>query len=156
MIHEPCLILKPDMVKIHATARVDSYTKIEGGQGVTIGARCHIASFSHLNAGGGELIFGAHSGCSSGVIIATGNPDLSYLHTMPTEPAEHIHVVRKRTVIGEYAIIFAGAILLPGITIGDGAVIGAGAVVTKDVPAWEFWAGNPAKFIRVRETMVRE
>jgi len=32
----------------------------------------------------------------------------------------------------------------------DGAVIGAGAVVTKDVPAWEIWAGNPAKQIGVR------
>lgn len=151
MIHEPCVILKPEMVTIHPTARIDSFTKIEGGQGVTIGERCHIASFSHLNAGGGELVFGDFSGCSSGVIIATGNPDLRYLRTMPTEPAEHIHVIRKRTVIGEYAIIFAGAILLPGIRIGEGAVIGAGAVVTKDVPAWEFWAGNPAKFIRMRE-----
>jgi len=151
MIHEPCLILKPDMVTIHPTARIDSFTRIEGGQGVTIGECVHIGSGSRINTGGGELIFGAHSGCSVNVVIATGNPDLSYLHTMPTEPAEHIHVIRKRTVIGEYAIIFAGAILLPGITIGEGAVIGAGAVVTKDVPSFEFWAGNPAKFIRMRE-----
>lgn len=28
--------------------------------------------------------------------------------------------------------------------IGEGAVVGAGSVVTKDVPPYEIWAGNPA------------
>ncbi|WP_288607103.1 hypothetical protein [Prevotellamassilia timonensis] len=37
------------------------------------------------------------------------------------------------------------------VTIGDGAIIGAGAVVTKDVPANQVWAGNPAKFIKTRK-----
>ena len=35
-------------------------------------------------------------------------------------------------------------------TIGDGAIIAAGAVVTKDVPAFEVWAGTPAKKMRDR------
>jgi hypothetical protein len=34
MIYEPCIILKPEMVDIHPTARIDSFTKIEGGEGV--------------------------------------------------------------------------------------------------------------------------
>jgi acyl-[acyl carrier protein]--UDP-N-acetylglucosamine O-acyltransferase len=37
------------------------------------------------------------------------------------------------------------ASILPYVQIGDGARIGAGAVVTKDVPAGEVWAGNPAR-----------
>ncbi|MCS2442595.1 hypothetical protein NXX09_20705 [Bacteroides uniformis] len=36
------------------------------------------------------------------------------------------------------------------VTIGERAIIGAGSVVTKDIPANEVWAGNPAKFIRKR------
>ena len=35
--------------------------------------------------------------------------------------------------------------------IGEGAVVGAGFVVTKDIPDYEVWAGNPARFIRKRE-----
>ena len=27
-------------------------------------------------------------------------------------------------------------------------MVGAGSVVTKNIPAGEIWAGNPAKFIR--------
>ncbi len=45
----------------------------------------------------------------------------------------------------------AGTIVVDGVTIHGGAVIGAGAVVTKDVPAGEIWAGNPARKIGERK-----
>ena len=38
--------------------------------------------------------------------------------------------------------------ILSGVKINDGAVIGANSLVTKDVPADEIWAGNPARFIK--------
>ena len=40
--------------------------------------------------------------------------------------------------------------IMSGVTIGDGAVIGAGAVVTKDVPPYSVYAGNPGKVLRSR------
>lgn len=40
------------------------------------------------------------------------------------------------------------ATVLPGVTVGAGAIVGAGSMVTKDVPAGEVWAGNPARFMR--------
>lgn len=52
-----------------------------------------------------------------------------------------------RIVIGDDVFIGADAIVLPGVRIGDGAIIGAGSVVSKDVPAGEVAAGNPAKRI---------
>lgn len=50
--------------------------------------------------------------------------------------------------IADYASIGANVTLLPGVSIGKGALIGAGAVVTEDVPDFEVWAGNPAKFVK--------
>lgn len=50
--------------------------------------------------------------------------------------------------IGNHVWIGAGAIILPGITIGDNVVVGAGSVVTKDVPANQVVAGNPARYIK--------
>lgn len=65
--------------------------------------------------------------------------------------ARSADVVRTGIVIGHDVWIGAGTLLLPGCTqIGNGAVIGAGSVVTKDVGAYEIWAGNPAKRIGER------
>ena len=52
--------------------------------------------------------------------------------------------------IGKGCFIGMNTIIANSVTIGDGAVIGAGSIVTKDIPAGEIWAGNPAKFIKKR------
>lgn len=52
-----------------------------------------------------------------------------------------------RVTIGDRVFIGADSVVLPGVSIGSDAVIGAGSVVTKDVPAGEVYAGNPARFI---------
>lgn len=101
------------------------------------------------------VIFGDHSGCASGVKIAGGHPDLSYLHISAAEPADLCHVVKKTTTIGEYVVIFSNVVISPGVTIGDGAVIGAGAVVTRDVEPWTVVGGVPAKVIGKREVIGR-
>ena len=52
--------------------------------------------------------------------------------------------------IGNDAFIGANSILIGARIIGDGAIIGAGSIVTRDVPPYEVWAGNPAKKIGER------
>lgn len=54
------------------------------------------------------------------------------------------------TYIGEDVWIGANALIMAGINIGNGAIVAAGSVVTKDVPAYSIYGGNPAKFIRMR------
>lgn len=49
------------------------------------------------------------------------------------------------------AFIGMNTIISKPCTIGEGTIVGAGSVVTKDIPANEIWAGNPAKFIRKRD-----
>ena len=55
-----------------------------------------------------------------------------------------------RTYIENDVWIGMGSYVKAGVTIHNGAVIGMGSVVTHDVPAYEIWAGNPAKKIRDR------
>jgi acetyltransferase-like isoleucine patch superfamily enzyme len=42
------------------------------------------------------------------------------------------------------ASIGANATILPGLVIGEYSFIGAGSLVTKDIPDYTFWYGNPA------------
>lgn len=58
----------------------------------------------------------------------------------------HRIIIGDRVTIGAHSIVLAR----PNATlrIGDGSTIGAGSVVTKDVPAGEVWAGNPARKLR--------
>ncbi len=54
----------------------------------------------------------------------------------------------RPTIVRRGASIGAGAVLLPGIVVGEYAMVGAGAIVTKDVPAGATVVGNPAKRVR--------
>jgi len=55
----------------------------------------------------------------------------------------------KGVHIKEGAWLCTGCIILQGVTIGKHAVVGAGSIVTKNIGDYEFWAGNPAKLIKV-------
>lgn len=149
VVHEPCVVLKPEMIEIGAGVRIDAFTKIAGGEGVTIGENVHVSSFCHINAGSGRVILGAHSGYASHVVICGGMTDYSQLAITPQDGGK---AKRLLTEIGEYALVFAGAIILPGVTVGCGSVIAAGAVVTKDVMDWAIVAGVPARVVGERET----
>ena len=54
-------------------------------------------------------------------------------------------------IVKDNVFIGANATLLKGITIGENTIIGACSVVTKNVPANQIWAGNPAKFIKTTQ-----
>ena len=140
----PIIVLHPEMVRLGEHVRVGGFVKIEGGRGVTIGHHTHIASFCHVNIGGGELVIGAEVGMASHAMIMSGSNQMDAPSMSAAAEPERQHVERARTVIGDRAMLGAGSIVLMGRTIGEGAVIGAGAVVTHDVPAWEVWAGVPA------------
>lgn len=64
--------------------------------------------------------------------------------------SKHYFDAFKRTFIENDVWIGENVMIKPGVRIGNGAVIGMGSVVTKDIPDYEIWAGNPAKKIRDR------
>lgn len=150
--YPPIVVLRPEMVTFGQRCRVDSFVKIEGGLGITIGDYVHIASFAHVGIGGGRLTIGSEAMISSGAKILTGtNIDRAPSMSSSAERSRQ-QISRAYTVICSRAFIGAGAIILPGLTIGEAAVVGAGSVVTRDVPAGEVWVGNPARFYRLRRT----
>ncbi|KAK2778777.1 hypothetical protein FQN52_000188 [Onygenales sp. PD_12] len=79
-----------------------------------------------------------------------------YGATHPMDPAIRMGLegpeAGKEVHIEDDVWIGGSAIILAGVTVGKGSVVGAGSVVTKDIPAFHFVAGNPARVIRRIET----
>jgi serine O-acetyltransferase len=57
-------------------------------------------------------------------------------------------IVENNVTIGAHTIVVARPNTT--LTIGACAYIGAGSVLTKDVPPYEVWAGNPARKLKER------
>lgn len=68
-------------------------------------------------------------------------------------PEDKSDVGIRPVVIGNHAFVGGHSTILKGSVIGEGAIIGACSVVSGEIPAYEIWAGNPAKFIRSVEKM---
>lgn len=115
-----------------------------------------------------ELIIGDNVGISSSIIFAAQSViledgamigsdciitdyDFHGIHIDPEtgmrEDGDYAPVV-----IGKNAFVGTRCLVLKGVHIGEGSFVGGYSVVTKDIPAGEIWAGNPAKFIRKIES----
>ena len=66
----------------------------------------------------------------------------------PCQAGRHYRI--DDVVIEDDVFIGIGAIICNSVIVGKGAIIGAGSVVTKNIPPYQVWAGNPAKFIKER------
>ena len=82
--------------------------------------------------------------------VTIGNDCRIYHHvTLASQTyvgSPHRIMIGNRVTIGTHSIVVARSDTT--LTIGDDAVIAAGSVVTRDVPAGEMWAGNPARKLR--------
>ncbi len=114
-----------------------------------IGDNCNICAHSFIE---NDVIIGDNVTVKCGVYIWDGitiennvqlGPNVTFTNDKYPRAKQAFEL--KRTVVRENASIGAGAILLCGIEIGENAMVGAGAVVTKDVPPFTLWVGNPAK-----------
>lgn len=104
-----------------------------------IGSFCSVASHCMIGAAGHPIDYAS----TSPVFLEGRNAFRTHLSTVDYSPY-------CKTVIGNDVWIGSHCLIKPGVHIGNGAIIGMGSVVTKDIGAYEIWAGNPARLIRKR------
>lgn len=73
-------------------------------------------------------------------------PNVTFTNDLRPRAKAHDFKLLKTTV-KKGASIGANATIIGGVTIGEYAMIGAGAVVTKNIPPFTLWVGNPAKYV---------
>jgi acetyltransferase-like isoleucine patch superfamily enzyme len=127
--------------------------------GMKVGSNCvirrgvYLGSPNELELGDGTFVgraslyctggvkIGKNVNVSDGVVIVTAKHDVN----SPQFEARY-----EPITIEDWAWIATNAIILAGVTVGEGAVVAAGAVVTKDVPPYSIFGGNPGKVIGER------
>ena len=85
-------------------------------------------------------------------LIASGCKFIDHDHdiTRSAGPMHSLDGAEAEIVLEPDVWLGVNVVVLKGVTIGEGAVVGAGAVVTKSIPAYEVWAGIPARKIGQR------
>lgn len=162
-------------LQIRGRMRMFILTKITRNQ-VVIGDNCSINSALYANPiggdkqccftilKGGKITLGNNVAISNSAIVSSAEIkiddnvcvgagckiyDTDFHSVYPQKRLNgNIDINKKSIHICKNVFIGAHSIVLKGVTIGEGAVVGAGSVVTKNIPNYEIWAGNPAKFIR--------
>jgi acetyltransferase-like isoleucine patch superfamily enzyme len=141
------VMTKKERIRIGNHCRIDDFVKLEGGDDLIMGNHIHIASFAHLNIGGGKLFLGDRTAFASGARIITGGNRPDGQSMSATAPRELQLVLPGSVVIEEDACVLTNAVVLPNCNMGRGSRLAAGSVLTKTLPPFEIWAGVPAKKI---------
>lgn len=145
----------------HPTAVIDEGCSIGKGTKIwhfshvmsncTLGEGCNLGQNVVVSPG---VVLGRNVKIQNNVSIYTGvicdddvflGPSMVFTNVINPRSAINRKNEYAKTHVGKGASIGANATIVCGHNIGEYAFIGAGAVVTKNVPAYSLWVGNPAK-----------
>jgi UDP-2-acetamido-3-amino-2,3-dideoxy-glucuronate N-acetyltransferase len=145
----------------HQSAVIDSGSKIGSGTKIwhfshimpncIIGKNCNIGQNVVVSP---DVVLGENVKVQNNVSIYTGvtcdddvflGPSMVFTNVINPRSAINRKDEYAITHVGKGATIGANATIICGNNIGKYAFIGAGAVVTKDIPDYSLWIGNPAK-----------
>lgn len=118
------------------------------GKRFSIGKNVFIGLYSHLSSGrtSGRLSIGDNTLIGHLCSIVGVNHKFKKKNQLIKDQG----IEEEETIIGKDVWIGANSVILPGVKIGKGAVVGAGSVITKNIPEFEVWAGNPGRKIGKR------
>ena len=142
----PVSAIKADLLRLFG-ARIGKAPYIKPGVKVkfpwhlTIGDYCWIGEDAWID-NLAPVTIGSHVCISQGAYLCTGNHDW-------TTP--NMRLFTRPITLRDGCWVGAKCVVCPGVTLGEGAVLAAGSVAATDIPPFQVWAGNPARFVKLRQ-----
>lgn len=121
-------------------------------KGAIIGNNCNINAHCFIE---NDVIIGSNVTLKCGVFLWDGirieddvfiGPSVSFVNDKYPRSKLYPNML-KGVTIRKGASLGANSTIMGNITIGKYAMVGAGSVVTKDIPDFTLWVGNPARQI---------
>ena len=113
--------------------------------GAKIGRNCNICAHVFIE---NRVNVGDNVTIKNGVTIENEvfiGPNTTFTNELIPRSKAHDSENIKETLVKTGASIGANVTILPGIVIGEYSFIGAGSVITRDVPPYTLFFGNPAR-----------
>lgn len=148
-------------ISIHPTAVVDEGARIGAGTRIwhfthvmgtaRIGERCNIGQNVYIDSNtviGNGVKIQNNVSVYQGVVVEDDvflGPSMVFTNVINPRSFIERKSEFRPTYVRRGATIGANATIICGVEIGVFALIGAGAVVTKNVPAYALFTGNPAR-----------
>lgn len=129
---------------------IEDFCTVNNGVGdILIGKRCRIGMSNVLI---GPVSIGNDVILAQNIVMSGLNHGYENIHL----PPHNQPVSKNRIILEDEVWIGANAVVVAGVTIGKHAVVAAGSVVTKNVPAYSVVAGNPAKIIKLYNSVTEK
>jgi len=140
-------------IRIGSHVRIDDFAVLSAGEGgIALGNYIHIAVYSSL-IGAGKISLADYCNISSRVAIYSSSDDYSgETMTNPMVPEQYKAVQHAPVTLEKHVIVGCGSVILPGVTMLEGAAAGALSLVNRDCESFSIYAGQPARFIKPRQT----
>lgn len=149
------IIKRPELFRCGSHVAIDDYcvftTQVEMGDYI------HIPPFVSVIGGAGtKLTLGHFAVLTAGVRLVCGSDEFKGAGLVsPLIPDEfRDNVLTGGVTLEPFASVCSNSVVSPGVVLRQGAVVGANSFVPANtvIPAWEIWAGSPARFIAMRQS----
>ena len=148
LISKKSSIYSPETLMLGDNVRIDDFCIISGH--VNIGSYVHISAYTALFGSCGIEI-GDYSGLSPRCTVFSASDDFSGEYMVgPLISKSYTNVESGKVTLSHHVQIGAGSIILPNVNIDIGVAVGAMSLIKKDLSAWNVYAGNPLRFIKIR------
>ena len=129
--------------EIDENSKIGAFVEVQ--KNARIGRNCKISSHSFICEG---VTIDDNCFIGHGVVFINDNYPKSVNSNDELETEEDWKNRLVTTKIECNVTIGSNTTILGDVTIGEGSLIGAGSVVTRSIPPFQVWAGNPAKKLR--------